>query len=101
MSRIQSSNLANLCTKLGFPPDGEQESGEIESRDPKEFKRAVSLFRIRFAEQGHPLPFSEPYSPEAEKYALAFCEEDDRAETYWPPNAYGWPCWATDKTLYE
>ncbi|KAF8859715.1 hypothetical protein BDZ45DRAFT_801399 [Acephala macrosclerotiorum] len=99
MSRIQSSNIANLCTKLGFPPDGEQESGEIESRDPKELKRALSSFRIRFAEQGHPLPFSDPYSPEAEKYALAFCEEDDRAEKYWPPNTYGWPCWATDKTL--
>jgi hypothetical protein len=98
MSRIQSSNIANLCTKLGFPPDGEQESGEIESRDPKEFKRIVASFRVRFAQAGHPLPFSEPYSPEAERYAIAFCEEDDRAETYWPPNAYGWPCWQTDKT---
>lgn len=92
MSRIQSSNIASLSTELGFPPDGAQ------GRDPKEFKRAAAEFRVRFAEKGHPLPFHEPFSIEAEKYALAFCKEEDRAANLWPPNDHGWPCWTKDKT---
>ena len=93
MSRIQSSNITDLSEKLGFPPNGQ----EVD-RDPKDFRQSTTEFRQRFAQQGHPLPLHAPYSPEAEQYALAFCQEDNRALTLWPRNDFGWPCWETDRT---
>lgn len=95
MARIQSSNISNLCTQLGFPPDG-----KLHERNPKEFTREVADFRLRFAQQGHPLPFHEPYSIEAEKYAIAFCQEDGRGESLWPPNNHDWPSWIEDRREY-
>ncbi|CZR58530.1 uncharacterized protein PAC_08422 [Phialocephala subalpina] len=93
MSPLQSRNITSLSSSLGFG-DG------FQGRDSKDFRTLIAKFRLHFTSQGHPLPFSNPYSTEAYEFAEAFCEEDEKGQTLWPATTpRRWPCWQVDKEL--
>jgi hypothetical protein len=90
---IQSSNITKLCTELGFGP-------EFIGRESKLLTDLVREFRIKFSNLGNAQP--DPLrsnSPEAQNFALAFCEEDNRGWSLWPSNiTASWPSWEKDRS---
>jgi hypothetical protein len=87
MSKLQSKNITTLCLELGYSED-------FVGRDPKILTTSITKFRKSFTEKGHDLPCGALDSPEAQKFARAFCEEDNRGQTLWPSNPNGsWPTW--------
>ena len=92
MSKLQSKNITELCLQLGYSED-------FVGRDPKILTSAVTKFRKSFTEKGNDLPYGAPDSPEAQKFARAFCEENNRGQTLWPAGPdVSWPTWPSDQS---
>ncbi|KAE9372633.1 hypothetical protein N431DRAFT_466874 [Stipitochalara longipes BDJ] len=92
MPNIQTKNITTLCSELGFSKD------LAGGRDPTILKAATIEFRKSFIQKGHHLPISTSVSPEAQHFALAFCQESNRGATLWPSNSNGsWPCWSSEQ----
>jgi hypothetical protein len=91
-SNIQSSNITNLCSELGFEK-------KYSDRDTKILTKAIADFRTSFINKGHHLPYSAPDSPEAQLFALEFCQENNRGEALWPTTSNSpWPSWSSDRS---
>jgi hypothetical protein len=94
MSKIQSKNISTLCSELGFSEDSL-------GRDPKTFTTAITEFRKSLIEKGNYLPYGASDSPEAQHFALAFCQEEDRGATLWPSvSDSSWPTWSLHRSRY-
>jgi hypothetical protein len=93
MAKVQSKNIGKLCAELGFGP-------EFPGRESKSLTDSIKEFRIKFSDLGNPQPpiFSSN-SPEAQDFALAYCEEDSRARSLWPSiTTASWPSWEKDRS---
>lgn len=93
-ARIQSRNITNLCSELGFGPG-------IDGRDAKVLTDAVTKFWIEFTKKGNFIGYKAPDSPAARYFATEFCKIDGNAERFWKtiPGS-PWPFWRSDKSKY-
>jgi hypothetical protein len=95
MSAVQSKNIGKLCAELGFGP-------EFPGRESKPLTDSIKEFRIKFSDLGNAQPpLFQSNSPEAQNFALVFCEEDNRATSLWPSSTTAsWPSWEKDRSKY-
>ncbi|KAG0650377.1 hypothetical protein D0Z07_3414 [Hyphodiscus hymeniophilus] len=88
---IQSSNVARLCSELGF-------SGKHPGRKEKDLTCLTRSFPIDSLSKGTPRPFFRADSLEALQLAIQFCSENQRGHFFWPDNSHQeWPTWLSDQ----
>ena len=92
--QVQSSNIASLCSELGF-------SGAYLGRDEKTLTAHTLEFPVESLSHGTPHPFWRADSLEAQLLAVQFCNVNQRGQLLWPDNTHqGWPTWRFDQPKY-